>query len=152
MPKFPTQLTSKGKIWAIDELQIVCKNTGMARATYHKILAATDLFSHFVIGHLTEEQVIEFIQLRIIAVFGTPKIIVTDNASIIDSTLVRGACTFLNIYICTISPYASKSKLQKLINRLILDTMRNLTNNYYIKPQNFHFLLAPVLKGDSRLK
>ena len=78
----------------------------MARASYHKILAATDLFSHFVIaqpiiGNLTEEQVIEFIQLRIIAVFSSPKIVVTDYASQMDSALVRGACTFLNIFKCT---------------------------------------------------
>ena len=71
----------KNQAWWIDELQLISDTTG-AIIGFNKILCATDLFSHFVImqpvcGHLDGKQVADFIQLKIIAVLGVPKIIVT---------------------------------------------------------------------------
>ena len=151
LPKYPTRLMDKSQIWAIDELQIVSEKTGNRGRGFYKVICATDIFSHFVvcapiIGSLTEEKMIDFLQQQIFQVFTKPQIIVTDNASTMDSNLIRGVCSYLGIIKSTIAPYSSKSNLQELINRLILDSLRSLTATLYISPEQFHLLLCPVIQ------
>ena len=127
-------LKDKNKAWSIDELQLISDTKG-AKIGFNKILCAIDLFSHFVImqpvcDHLDGKQVADFIQLKIIAVFGVPKIIVTDNATSMSNTLVTSACAVLGIRKTTISPYSAKSNLQELSNRFILDTISAFTVNH----------------------
>lgn len=79
--KDPVMLKNKNQAWSIDELQLIADTTG-AKIGFSKILCATDLFSHFVVmqpvcGQLNGKQVADFIQLKIVAVFGVPSIIVT---------------------------------------------------------------------------
>merc|ERR1712074_31214 len=93
---------------------------------------ATDLFSNFCIvdkvkDNLCAKQVLDFIQLKIISVFGHPRILVTDNASCMNNQLVSQACAVLNIHFCTISPYSAKSNLQELLNR------KFFLNDYFSK-------------------
>ena len=75
-----------------------------------------------------------------------PQVIVTDNATTMDSTLIRGVCAYLGIIKSTIAPYSAKSNLQELINRLILDALRSLTATLYVSPEQFHLLLCPVIQ------
>ena len=151
MPKFPQRLLGKAKVWALDELQIVSEATGARGQGFHKLICATDLFSHFMVaepvyGILTEEKMLNFLQRNIIQIFGMPLMVTTDNAKPMDSTLIRGVCSYLGIIKTTIAPYSSKSNLQELLNRLILDSLRNLTASLYMKPEYFHILLSPVIR------
>ena len=151
LPKYPKRLMEKAQIWAIDELQIVSEKTGRKGKNYYRVICATDIFSHFVvcapiIGVLTEEKMIDFLQQHIFQVFMKPQVIVTDNATTMDSTLIRGVCAYLGIIKSTIAPYSAKSNLQELINRLILDALRSLTATLYVSPEQFHLLLCPVIQ------
>ena len=151
MPKFPQRLIGKAKVWALDELQIVSEATGARGQGFHKLICATDLFSHFMVaeplyGILTEEKMLNFLQRNIIQIFGMPLIVTTDNATAMDSTLIRGVCSYLGIIKTTIAPYSSKSNLQELLNRLILDSLRNMTASLYMKPEYFHILISPVIR------
>ena len=149
LPKNPKMLMGKNLVWALDELQIVSAESGQ-RAGFHKVLVACDLFSHFciiapVVGVLDSKQVLQFLQYRIIAVFGIPLIIVTDNQSCMDSGLIKDVCQFLHIEKTTISPYDSRANLSELINRLILDCLRALSVTHYMKPDLFSIVLASVI-------
>ena len=115
-----------------------------------KVICATDLFSNFCIvekvkDNLDAKQVLDFVQLKIISVFGHPRILTTDNASCMNNQLVSQTCALLNIHFCTISPYSAKSNLQELLNRAILDCLRALTQNHYSPPSVSAQLIGPVV-------
>ena len=149
LPKSPQMLRQKNEVWAIDELQLISPNTGKIIG-FNKIICATDLFSNFCIvdqvrGNLDAKQVLDFIQQKIIAVFGYPRILVTDNATCMNNSLVSQTCELLNIHFCTIAPYSAKSNLQELLNRAILDTLRALTSNHYSPPTISAQMIGPVV-------
>ena len=96
-------------------------------------------------NNLDAKQVIDFIQLKIVSVFGRPRIIVTDNASCMSNQLVGKACAMLNIHCSTISPYSAKSNLQELLNRMLLDCLRALTSNHYMPPEVSAQLIGPAV-------
>ena len=149
LPKDPVLLNKKMTIWAIDELQIVSETTGEA-VGFHKVLCAVDLFSHFmvcgiVVGNLDGEQLLNFIQSRIISVFGWPSVIVTDNAKNMHNKLVQDVCSYMHINKTTIAPYSSRSNLAELLNRMLLDCMRALTATNYMNPSVAITMLSPVV-------
>ena len=138
LPKYPKMLRQKNEVWAIDELQLISPETGK-RIGFFKVICAVDMFSNFCIldtvkNNLDAKQVLDFVQLKIVSVFGNPRILVTDNASCMNNQLVSQACALLNIHYSTISPYSAKSNLQEMLNRMILDCLRALTHNHYSPP------------------
>ena len=150
LPKNPTMLLKKLICWSIDEVQLCSKITGQKHAGFNKLISATCMFSHFMVctpvyGILDEKQVLNFIQEKIIAIFGYPRILVTDNQSCMHSNQVIKVCNYLHIHKSTTSAYTSKSNLQELTNRLILDSIRNLSASTYLEPQNIHILLSPII-------
>ena len=145
----PSVALAKNEVWAIDELQLISPDTGK-KVGFHKVLCATDLFSNFCIvdqvkGNLDAKQVLDFVQQKIISVFGYPRILVTDNATCMNNQLVSQTCALLNIHFCTIAPYSAKSNLQELLNRAILDTLRALTSNHYSPPSVSAQMIGPVV-------
>ena len=91
------------------------------------------------------KKVADFIQLRIVSVFGVPKIVVSYNATSMSNNLVTSACAALGIRKSTISPYSAKSNLQELSNRIILDTMRAFTANHYARPEQAAGIIGPIV-------
>ena len=54
-------------------------------------------------------------------------------------------CSYFGIYKDTVTPYSAKSNLAELVNRLIIDCLRNLTSTFYIQPENINLVITPVL-------
>ena len=150
MPKNPSLVRNKLEHWNLDELTIVSEGTGQKIAGFSKVLIAVDHFSHFMLvqpveDNLTEKQVLDFIQTCIIAVFGYPQSISSDNASNMDSSLIKNTCGWLGISKLTSSPYSARSNLSELLNRLVLDSLRNITAGIYSSAAYFSVLLTPVV-------
>ena len=148
LPKHPKMLREKCEVWAIDELQLVSPETGK-KVGFFKIICAVDLFSNFCVidtvkNNLDAKQVLDFIQLKIVSVFGLPRALVSDNASCMNNQLVSQSCALLNIHYTTISPYSAKSNLQELLNRMLLDCLRALTHTHYSSPSVALQIIGPV--------
>ena len=149
LPKHPTLLQQKAECWSIDELYIRSE-TSTPEGSFFKLLVAIDLFTHFVVarpifGTLTEKKVLEFINENIIQIFTKPRIICTDNASNMNSELIKACCAYYDIYKATISPYMSKGLLAELANRLIIDGLRASSTANYVSPAQAHLLITPVI-------
>ena len=73
---------------------------------FNKLLVACNNFSHFLVvapifGNLDEKMVCDFIQSNIVQVFGPPIIISSDNASNINSDVVKKGFSYLGIHKAT---------------------------------------------------
>ena len=149
LPKKPMLIRQKGLAWNFDELTISSSkmenNFG-----WSKLLIGVDLFSHFlivkpIIGELTEKFFLDFIFEQVIQVFGYPIFISSDNASNLDSNLVKKVLAYMNIYKATSSPYQPRSSLSELLNRIILDNMRNLAIGTFMNIEQTKQFLAPIV-------
>lgn len=149
LPKSPMLLRQKCLAWNFDELTVSSSklenNFG-----WSKLLVGVDLFSHFLIvkpimGQLTEKVFLDFIFEQVIQVFGYPIFISTDNGSNLDSNLVKKVLSYMNIYKGTSSPYQARSNLSELLNRIILDNMRNLAIGTFMNIEQTKQFLAPIV-------
>ena len=84
---------------------------------------------------LTEMVFLDFVQQHIIAKFGMIESITSDNGSPLNSSIWK----------LTSSAYSSRSNLCELANRLMLDTLRNMTAEIYCPATYFHLLLVPTV-------
>ena len=124
LPKQPQLIRRKLVHFQVDELQIVSEKTGRQVANFNKILIGIDIFSHYIVmcplyEPLTETVFLDFLQQHIIAKFGMIESVTSDNASTLNSSLVKNVCAVLGIWKLTNSAYSSRSNLCKLANRLV---------------------------------
>ena len=150
LPKNPMLLRQKLTFWSLDELTVCAQVTGERKAGWNKLLCATCHFSHFVvvepiIGTLDERKVLNFIQTRIIQAYGYPVGISGDNASVIASANIKKVLSYLGIYKVSTNPYSARSNIQELLNKLILDTMRNIAVGSFCSIEDSFILLTPVV-------
>ena len=78
----------------MDELQIVSEKTGRRVANFNRVLIGIDIFSHYTVmcplyEPLTETVFLDFVQLHINSKFGMIESITSDNASPLNSSLVK---------------------------------------------------------------
>ena len=144
LPKQPIMLRSKFISWNLDEVQICSPK--LTSFGWNKLLCAVDSFSHFLVvtpifGNLTEKCVIDFIQEKIIGYFGYPLILSSDNASVLNSDLVNKVC----LHKVTSSPYSPRSNLQEFLNRILLDTMKNVVVGAVANIEQTQTLLSPIV-------
>ena len=148
LPKSPFLLRNKFCCWSMDEVQICSpkvKNLG-----FNKLLVGCDNFSHFLVvapifGNLNEQMVCDFIQRNIVQVFGPPLIISSDNASNINSDVVKKVCAFLGIHKATTAPFSPRGNLSELLNRIIIDVLRNVAVGTMCSIENAVSLISPVV-------
>ena len=148
LPKNPMILRHKFLSWNLDEVQIISPR--LSKMGWSKLLCAVCTFSHFlvvqpIIGNLTERMVSDFIQEKIIQYFGIPLFISSDNASVMNSDLVKKVCSYLGIYKTSSAPYQPRSNLQELLNRILLDTMRNVAVGTFASIEDTQTLLSPIV-------
>ena len=94
---------------------------------------------------LTEKIFLDFIFEQVIQVFGYPIFISTDNASNLDSNLVKKVLSYMNIHKGTSSPYQPRSNLSELLNRIILDNIRNLAIGTFMNIEQTKQFLGPIV-------
>ena len=145
--KDPALVRRACQVWAVDELQIVSEETGNKMAGYHKILLATCCFSHFVViqpikGNLTQEMFMDFINQRIIQIWGSIHALVTDNAGNLSGQLVQDACSVMNINKVETNAYIARSNVAELCNKILLDMLRNMVSKHFANPAQFNILLT----------
>ena len=68
---------------------------------------------------LTETVFLDFLQQHIIAKFGMIESVTSDNASTLNSSLVKNVCAVLGFWKLTSSAYSSRSNLCELANGLV---------------------------------
>ena len=146
LPKHPILLRAKNQCWNVDVLFV----HNDKRTPWNKILVAVDLFSHFIIcspiiGTLDSEQFLSFVQDKIIAIFGPPQFISSDNEACICSKLVTDVCLTLGIVKIQSTPYQPRSNLSELMNQLLLEAMRNVIVRQLCTIEKVTALLSPIV-------
>ena len=146
LSKQPQLIRRKLVHFQVDELQIGSEKTGLRVANFNKILIGIDIFSHYVVMcPLYEKVFLDFLQQHIIAKFGMIESVTTDNASTLNSSLVKNVCAVQGIWKLTSSAYSARSNLCELANRSMLDTLQNMTAEIYCPTTYFHLLLVPTV-------
>ena len=98
-----------------------------------------------IFGNLDEKMVCDFIQGSIVQVFGLPLIISSDNASNINSDIVKKVCAYLGIHKVTTAPFAPRGNLSELLNRIIIDVLRNVAVGTICSVENTNSLISPIV-------
>ena len=129
-----------GDIWAMDHIQITSTPDNHDRTS---LLCFVDLYSNFVICRavpktLTAQQVASIFLTDVIARFGIPRAILSDNGSDMDCKLWRETANLLGITKLTISAGSAKSNgICEKIQGLILQSIKNQMAQYRITPDHF---------------
>ena len=129
-----------GDMWAMDHIQITSKPDDENRTS---LLCFVDLYSHFLVCKpvgktLTAKQAATIFLEEIIARFGVPRLLLSDNGPDMDSELWREMANLFTITKVTIAPGSAKSNgITEKVQGLILAAIRNQAAQYRIKPDRF---------------
>lgn len=129
-----------GDIWAADHIQITSRPDEKDRTS---LICFVDLYSHFLICRavpktLTAEQVADIFLTDVVARFGVPRALLTDNGSDMDSDLIRETSNLLGIRKLTISAGSPRSNgIVEKIQGLVLGAIRHQAAQYKVRPDQF---------------
>ena len=133
-PKHPSD------IWAMDIVQVTSKPDENG---HDSLICFVDLYSHFLIckpirKNITAKEAAELFLSEVIARFGVPRALLSDNASNMDNELWREMANLLCINKYTISPGSPKSNgICEKIQGLIVNAIKYQAAQYRVKPQDW---------------
>ena len=127
-------------IWAMDIVQV----TSNADENGHDALICfVDLYSHFLIckpikKNITAKEAADIFLSEVIARFGVPRGLLSDNASNMDNELWREMANLLCIDKFTISPGSPKSNgICEKVQGLIVNAIKYQAAQYRVKPKDW---------------
>ena len=127
-------------IWAMDIVQVTSKPD---HNDHNALICFTDLYSHYLIckpikKDITARQAADIFLQEVIARFGVPRALLSDNASNMDNELWREMANLLCIAKFTISPGSPKSNgIVEKVQGLIVNAIKYQAAQYRIKPQDW---------------
>ena len=131
---------SPGEMWAMDHIQIVSQPDDENRTS---LLCFVDLYSHFLVCKavtktITAQYAANVFLEHIIARFGVPRGLLSDNGPDMDSELWREMCNLLGIQKVTIAAGTAKSNgVCEKVQGLVLSSIRYRSAQYRNPPKNF---------------
>lgn len=137
-----TKLTPKNPsdIWAMDIVQVTAKPDANGNDS---LICFVDLYSHFLIckpirKNITAKEAAEAFLTEVIARFGVPRALLSDNASNMDNELWREMANLLCISKYTISPGSPKSNgICEKVQGLVVNAIKYQAAQYRVKPQDW---------------
>ena len=137
-----TRITPKqpSDVWAMDIVQVTSKPDENG---HDSLICFVDLYSHFLIckpirKNITAKEAADIFLSEIIARFGVPRKLLSDNASNMDNELWREMSNLLCIEKYTISPGTPKSNgICEKIQGLIVNAIKYQAAQYRVKPQDW---------------
>ena len=142
LPKEPVLLSQPRHAVAVDELLIYRGNNVEC-----KVLNFCCMFSHhlsirFVEGNLTSSYFLKCVRELKAEMGGDLKYLVTDGAGNLNSRMVHETCQELGLIKLTTSAHQHKSNVCELLNKLILQTVRQLIAEHACTPQMLQNLVV----------
>jgi len=137
-----TKITPKqpADIWAMDIVQVTAKPDENG---HDSLICFVDLYSHFLIckpiqKNITAKGAADIFLSEVIARFGVPRGLLSDNASNMDNELWREMANLLCISKYTISPGTPKSNgICEKVQGLIVNAIKYQAAQYRVKPQDW---------------
>ena len=129
-----------GDIWSMDHIQIVSQPDGENRTS---LLCFVDMYSHFVVctavpKTITSQFAANIFLEHIIARYGVPRGLLSDNGPDMDGQLWRETCNLLGIQKLTIAAGSAKSNgICEKVQGLILNAIRYRSAQFRNPPRNF---------------
>ena len=136
------RITPRGPsdIWAMDIVQVTAKPDENG---HNALICFVDLYSHFLIckpirKNITAKEAADIFLSEIIARFGVPRALLSDNASNMDNDLWRETANLLCIDKYTISPGTPKSNgICEKVQGLIVNAIKYQAAQYRVRPQEW---------------
>ena len=145
MPKSPKLLSAPRVAISVDELMIY-----RGQGIVCKVLMFVCLFSHhlevkFIRGNLTSDQFLTAVKEIKSSVGQDWKYLITDGASSLENSMVHQVCEQLGLLKLTTSAYSHKSNVVELINKLLLQLIRQLTAEHACNPDSIEKLVVKAV-------
>ena len=129
-----------GDLWSMDHIQIVSRPDSEGRTS---LLCFVDVYSHFLIYKAVPKTITAryaatcFLE-EVIARFGIPRALLSDNGSDMDCTLWRETANLLNIKKITISAGSARSNgICEKVQGLVLAAIKYQAAQFRVKPDDF---------------
>lgn len=131
---------SPSDIWAMDIVQVTSKQDENG---HDSLICFVDLYSHFMVckpiqKNISAKEAADMFLTEVIARFGVPRALLSDNASNMDNELWREMANLLCIEKYTISPGSPKSNgICEKIQGLIVNAIKYQAAQYRVQPKDW---------------